>query len=280
MLRAEPNVCYEVYPSWADYKVSWQELKPHVSDPLRSSLLYEEDHAWFAKMGIVPRSPELIEVWDGPAGGGLIIEEARSKPNLTWYVLNKVTDVTSPMGASDARQGAEHVVYLEPLAVAYDPFRERRPRVYDQCTITYEHAEAAGDCIYWLIDFVKGTKEIDGLDDIPRLAQGFGLAADRLREVPPALAVETADWFWEEGHSLAWFAVRGGRDGIGFQYAVVVYIALYLCKEAGRRLKRMHLIADLETKARFRAIVAQRSREWRRLKAMKESRAKVKRRPE
>ncbi len=121
--------------------------------------------------------------------------------------------------------------------------------------ISFDHTESAGEQTYWFAAYEAGKKQLRGLDALPQLAAGFGLTVERLPQPPEALAAETADWDWRDGRTYDWYVVQGGRDGIGFQYAVIVYIGLHLCKVAGRRFKGLHSTAR-ETKTRFRKTLA------------------------
>ena len=258
MLHAEPNKHYDVYPSWAEYLVKWHELPKLLADPLASGLLDANDLR-YVENGTLPNAPEPFEMIDGPAGGGVIITTVERPPGLNWCVLSSFAEVPAPMGVNfEVRDNQAHVAYLEPSRPVYLALGRRRPKVYDNCAITFDHTEAAGDRVYWFVDSELGNKQSVVLGEIPRLAAGFGLTAQRLPEPPSALAAETADWGWKDGHSYVWYVVRGGRDGIGFQYAIIVYIGLHLCKVAGRRFKGLHLTAQLETKTRFRRIWAAR----------------------
>lgn len=246
----------------------WQECRVQVLDPLNSPLLDEMSLAWIARNQIKRVCPETIETLDGAVGGGIVIEHRRTPfPGLASCVLDTFAEQVSAPG-SDTRgnHGVCSVTYLEPSRAIYDPSVERRPRVYADCEVTYEHAQAAGEAMFWLVDFTAAKKEIAGIDNLPELGRGFGLEVQRLGEAPRPLAEETRSWFVEEDHEFVWFQVQGRRDGIGFNYAIVVYCALYLCKEAGHRFKRMHVISQLESKTQLRLQRAERARKdraWR-----------------
>jgi hypothetical protein len=258
MLRAEPNPRYDIYPSWADYKIKWHELPKLLADPLNSGLLDENDLRSIEN-GILPNVPEPCELIDGPAGGGIVITTVERPPGLNRCVLSRFAEVSAPMGVNfEVRGNQAHVAYLEPSRSLYLALGERRPRVYDGCAISFDHVEVAGDEVYWFVAYESGKSEISGLDEIPSLAAGFGLSVQRLDQPPNAVATETADWEWKGDRTYVWYIVDGGRDGIGFQYAIIVYIGLHLCKVAGGRFKGLHLIAQLESKVCLRKILAER----------------------
>jgi hypothetical protein len=260
LLKSEPKTLYAVYPSWASYEIDWQTLKPHVQDPLNSNLLDATTVQWIAHKKLRPQNPEPIETLDGPAGGGIVIEHLRTAPpGLVWYVFNEFAEGAAPLGVNGVRADrSEHVCYLQPARKLYG-FGRRPPKVYDLCYISFEHAESAGESLYWVVDFT-GKKEIAGLDEVSGLANGFGLEANRPEAEPPELASEVpellalgSDWYSWLDHRLVWYRVSGGREGIGYQFAIIVYVALHLRKVAGRAFKTMHLIGQVETKARFRS---------------------------
>jgi hypothetical protein len=255
VLFAEPNTDYWIYPSWADYKVKWGELPPLFADPIGTGCVDLLDQQYI-ESGVIANTVEPFAMLDGPAGGGIIITPIIKPRGLHGSVTNQFAEYSGAHGVgvdSLNREGSSHIAhvgYLKPLRPLY--IGERRPKVYDHCNTTFEHADSAADERFWLVDYVAGKREIAGLDEIPALAAGFGLSARRLAEPPAAVAVEAADWFWEEDHQYVWYQIDRGRDGIGYQFAIVVYVALHMCKVAGRRFDCMHLVAQLETRSRFR----------------------------
>jgi hypothetical protein len=258
MLHSEPNNHYEIYPSWADYKVKWHELPRLLADPLQSGLLDAND-LQSVEDGTLPSVPAPFEMIDGPAGGGIMITTLHRPPGLNWCVRKSFAEISAPMGVNfEVSDNQAQVAYMQPSRSLSLGLGERRPKVYDRCAISFDHTESAGDQIYWFAGYETGKKQLAGLDAVPQLAAGFGLTVQRLPQPPDALAAETADWGWREGDTYDWYIVQGGRDGIGFQYAVIVYIGLHLCKVAGRRFNGLHLTAQLESKTRFRKTLAER----------------------
>jgi hypothetical protein len=65
---------------------------------------------------------------------------------------------------------------------------------------------------------------------------------------PSDLPTETAGWFTNTEYESAWFEVAGDGDGIGFHFAVVVYIGQHLRSIAGPRVDAMHIVAQIEGK--------------------------------
>jgi hypothetical protein len=146
--------------------------------------------------------------------------------------------------------GHGFVSYLEPMGApgwqmgfAKKPLNIRQP-------LSFEHADSAGDEIYWVVRYKiarKVAKEIKGLSDMPAWARHFGLEARRLKSGPSdAVKSETDPWFTNPEYGSAWFEVSGDGDGIGYHFAVLVYIGNHLRWIAGPRLQTVHLVAEIE----------------------------------
>jgi hypothetical protein len=71
------------------------------------------------------------------------------------------------------------VACLEPAGPGWHFGLPKMPRNINPA-LSFEHAEAAGDRIYWVVRFKRArnpTNEIKGLSSLPALARGFGLDA-------------------------------------------------------------------------------------------------------
>ena len=150
-----------------------------------------------------------------------------------------------------------NVFYLEPndgplAGIPFAPAALRgRAKLY-VCGVSVEHAESARGSVYWVVGFERGRKGIKGLDEVENWAEHFGLNATRLGEVPETLRAETASWFVDPAYDYAWFGVESEQDGVGFHFAVVVYLAYLLRRVAGPRMFSMNLAADIEGKPNAR----------------------------
>ena len=169
MLHAEPKNYYDVYPSWADYQVKWHDLPRLLSDPLNSGLLHLDD-LQSVEDGTFPNVPDPFEMIDGPAGGGILIRTQPRLPGLSWCVLNSFADVSVPMGVNfEIRDHQANVVYLEPSRSLY--LLERRPKVYDNCEISFDHTESAGDHAYWFAAYETGETKLREVDENPAIGR-------------------------------------------------------------------------------------------------------------
>lgn len=263
MLYSEPGTAYEIYPSWAEYTVKWDDLARMLADPAGSGCV-DLNAISAIQHGLIADVVEPSSMIAGPEGGGIVVTPVITPPGLHHCVIGRFAEISGARGVGCDSLNLEgsldiaRVGYLEPKRSLY--VFERRPKVYDHCSTTFEHAESAGDGVYWVVDYVEARRPIAGLDDIPVWAAGFGLKVERLLTPPRAIGDETADWFWQEDHRMAWYSVDGGPGKIGYQFAIVVYIALHMCKVAGRRFDSMHLVAQLESRTRFRCRWAERRR--------------------
>jgi hypothetical protein len=258
MLRKETDRHFIVYPSWAQLPVKWDDLPRLLPEPLKSGFI--EPNFNFRKYGF-PERIQPLKLFDGPEGGGII--HWRGGPRERWLpgiVLTKNANMCPPngmdlfeMSAYDA--GEPGVAYLEPmgepgwqLGVAKKPLQLR------PC-LSYEHVDGAGEMIYWVVRFKRprsGNKIDKWLNRVPEWAHAFGLEARRLPEVPSSIRSTTDPWFPNPEYESAWFEVSGEDDGVGYHFAVVVYIGNHLRWVAGPCVDSMHLVADIEGKPRIR----------------------------
>lgn len=142
------------------------------------------------------------------------------------------------------------VRYIRPQ----DPFGMGfvRPEVYE-CATTTEHAESAGQGVFWICGYKKGRSRVDGVDQLPQWAAGYDLTVSLLDNVPPALAQETAGWFVDPSYQYEWFSVVGGGPHVGYHFAVLTYLALHLAKVGGKRVRYMHLVSQNDKKYQVRS---------------------------
>jgi hypothetical protein len=143
------------------------------------------------------------------------------------------------------------VCYLEPGASGSGLGNVKKPNSI-RPGLSFEHADAAEDKLYWVVRSKRARKpasEIEGLSKVPAWAQHFKLDAKRLTSGPSeALRSETAAWFTNPAYESAWFEISGNGNGLGFHFAVMVYIGNHLRWVAGPRMDRMHLVAQIESK--------------------------------
>jgi len=127
----------------------------------------------------------------------------------------------------------------------------RRKKLF-LCSASPEHVESDSDTAYWVVGYRKGKGELKSVAELPHLALHFGLTLDELAGVPTSLRVEVAPWFVDSGYLYKWFSVRGGKQSVDYQFAIVLYLALYLRKSAGSRMFCMHLVSAIEGKPNAR----------------------------
>jgi hypothetical protein len=251
MLIQEPNKTYLVYPSWAEggYAYSWSQLKAVLLGAEKEDAHVEADPN--AKPS--QRGHELRFI-DGAGGGGVIVQA----PYGAW----KGRGIMRQAGANfpDAAEMSpvrhlftSHVSYIEPYTgIGGLIVGGKRARSYAG-RMSAEHADAAREDRYWVFDFIEARSSIKAIDRIESLATGFGLVTKRLQEVPEAMRVETQDWFRGYSGQVIWYRVEGGENGAGFQFAMLMYIALNLAK-AIRGRQWAHLVAAIEGKPNARKL--------------------------
>jgi hypothetical protein len=251
MLHTEKVSEFIVYPSWAEMSATWEDLPRLFADPRSGEFLPQGFDT--LPRGWTDLPHELI---DGPAGGG-IIKYQRGAPGQAWtplLILTYEANLRAPNGMDGLLykcRDACPVLYIEPTGVGWRLGVAKKPRNI-RPGLSLEHAEAAGDNIYWVVRYRgarKTPKEIKGLSSLPAWAGHFGLDALALPHGPAeALRLETQRWFTNPENESAWFEISGDGDGVGFHLAVVVYIGNHLRWVGGPRVRSMHLVAQIEGK--------------------------------
>jgi hypothetical protein len=248
MLRKELDHNYIIYPSWAAPAYSWQGLRGLLADPIRSGYLEPgRDLEFFWAHGY-PRVPQRFTLTDGPCGGGIILWEGDPRADRGWRwlpiaILQSEADLRLPPGMDGIyRTFDAQVVAIEPHGGGLP----KRPALYT-CGASTEHVESAGQSVYWVL-CVAGARKIKGLESLPEWAGSFGIKVDRSAEVPADVLTDSGAWFADSACDRIWFDVSGGGDGVGYHFAVLVYLAYHLRRTAGRSVVSVHLLADIEGK--------------------------------
>jgi hypothetical protein len=269
MLRLENDRQYLVYPSWAVLPYRWENLPQLLANPKASGFLHGNipDDRW--------SNSHRIEYLNGPTGGGVItVHQTRNRPppdpdNPTrslpvnrWLgslVLASEANLRIPNGCGLAGDSfGPLVTYLEP----YPQFEEvslglrEKPKLY-LCAATPEHAETAGESVYWLASLDRRKRRPD-LGEVPGWAAAFGLTLTEVADLTAALRAETAAWFLEpSAFDNVWWQVTGGPRLAGWHFAVLVWLALH-ARSVVKPLRAMHLVARIEGQPRFRRTWARR----------------------
>jgi hypothetical protein len=264
----------------------WEDLPGLLADPVNSGYLDWNDKRYLLDERFAAKPMPYVLLDGGDGGGIIVVEHTRRGPNwLGDWVIEKDADYNTPIGIESGSHCfkvgeelvyIEHVCYLTLRGDAWLRFldqegehledddqpwegddvlksagiKKRKPKEYE-CTITFEHVDVAGANIYWLVVHTRRRGEIKGLDEVPAWAAGFGLHVERVDAVDESIQREAVDWYadpvWKPAdRKFVWYRVSGGSSGAGFQFAVLVYIALHLRMVGGSRLNAMHLVAQIE----------------------------------
>lgn len=256
MLMGEAERTFIVYPSWAETEVRWSDLRRDLADPLNSGFIQPDfDYRRFG----YPEEIQPYELIDGPEGGGIMWRGDPYRGRwLPLCVLTSGANLLEPNGvrilSPDYDPHDPYVAFLEP----YDnPLGSlgggKRTRVYN-IALSYENADAAGESVYWIVRFrrPKGrSREVQGLRQIPEWSQALGVEVRRLDDVPADVLLETAPWFAGDNNESAWYNATCDDSGLGFQFAVLVYVGNHLRHVAGAAMDSMHLVARIESRPNF-----------------------------
>jgi hypothetical protein len=108
--------------------------------------------------------------------------------------------------------------------------------------------ESEPELVYWLLSYRRSRIRLPGLSDLPKWAMHFGIQVTPLSQVPPQLEQEVACWFSNPEFELCWMQIQPPNNRLGFNFAVLLYLALHLRKVGGKRVQAMHLVANIEGK--------------------------------
>lgn len=258
MLRKVKDHSYVVYPSWASTSLSykWQNLPRLLADPLNSGYVANsDDPEYYWECCGYPRTPQPFKLIDGPVGGGIVMWEGDANAGRGWrwlpiVVLESEANLRLPNGMDSIwKQFDAQVVCMEPHGWGIGG----GPKLY-RCAVSTEHVDSAGESVYWLLCLKEGKRIAKGVGEIATWAAGFGLTVVLMFEVSTALLAESEPWFNGSSVRRIWFEVHGGGGEVGYQFAILVYIAYHLRWVGGTSVLSMHLVSDIEGKPNSRRL--------------------------
>lgn len=273
VLTKETDRNFIVYPSWAELAARWVDLPRHFADPLRSGFL--EPDFDYRRFGY-PETIQRHELIDGPVGGGIVVwwgdpyggrflplrvlsgskvREPADEPSQFLRGAN----ILEPNGvrnlSPDHNPHAPWVCFLEPYENRYWRLGIGKRTPMYNTSLSFEHVDAAEESVYWVVRYKRPrvrARDLPGLADLPEWSRTFGVDARRLDGPPAEVRQETDPWFTNAGYESAWFHASCEDTGLGYQFAVVVYIGNHLRHVAGAAMDSMHLIARIEGRPNFR----------------------------
>jgi hypothetical protein len=259
MLKLETEWHYWVWPSWATaFSFGWDEVPRLLADPVGTGCL-DLGELQSLEAGYLVNDPGPLEFFSGAFGNGVIAyQPVQGRAWIGACVFRKEADVSTALGMTTAADLANSVDFRK---VGFLELRgdaglrfwgegRKKPREYPT-SVTFEHVEAAGEDMYWLLDRQPGKSSLKGLDTLQQGAAAFGLAVEPVDEVCTEMMNEVRPWFTDLSR-MAWFRVSGGRALAGWQLAMMYYCAMHLKMLAGKRMRSMHLVAQIEHHPRLR----------------------------
>lgn len=254
MLRHEREVLYCVYPSWAEhtYSLSWKELIIVLRDPTKDAL-GRELMVDFSISGQLPKEQLDFEQVDGPVGGGILVRRSIS-PWIGLAILRKAGANFGPIEMRAARATfPTYVTFIEPYSSSSSKsIGASKHRNAYVCGATAEHSESAGDNIYWAFDVKDGLTDVE-IASIITLAASFGMAAilSLPADLPVPFQQEMQYILNQTSDKLTWFNIKCIDDRAGFHFSILLYVGLHV-RRTSRRLKWVHLVAQIEGRPRIR----------------------------
>lgn len=259
MLRKETDRNFIVYPSWAEMEARWEDLPRLFADPLKSGFM--DPNIPYRKFGY-PETIQPYELIDGPEGGGIIVWWG-DPDGGRWLPLTILTrgggNLLEFNGVRNLKPDFDP---HEPVVCTLEPAERRelvtwgivkKPRIYNT-SASYEHAEGAGDAVYWLVRFrPKGRKKaLAASGEVPGWGRAFGCEVTPIADPPADLLAETSPWFGNADEESAWFRAKHDDAGLGLNFAVVGYLAHHLRHVVGPSFASMHLVAQIEGTPNYR----------------------------
>ena len=252
MLIREFKRQYFIYPAYAELNYQWKDLPTFFKDPCRYSDSWQLNPYDPGEYGY-PEKIQPFELIDGPVGGGIIIAHIgfMGKVMEKWLpaiILTEGANLCCPDSMYETKDF--NICYLEPIYNrAADYGVEKKVKQY-HIGSTVEHIDSASGHVYWLFNLVPGHKNIQAIKSVPLWAKHFGLEVERISKIPEEVATEIDEWLLERNTQYICFDVKSCKDSMGYNFAVLVYIGLHLASLAPRRIKRVHLLAEIEGKIR------------------------------
>lgn len=253
MLMMEMDWRYIVWPSWArSFSFSWENLPRLIADPVAAGCV-NINTMELIRIGQIINAPGFVEYYSGAFGGGVIARE--HTPSVYWLgydVFTQDADVTKALGMTTAHcreTGFDfrNVAFLE---LRGDSGLKRagtgwkKPREYP-CSVSFEHVDSAGEVMYWLLDSEIGAEHHPAFEALREAARGFGLEVESNILPPSSVLEEVQPWFTNPSR-MTWFSVSGGLLRAGWQLAMMYYCAMDLKRRLGKRMRCMHLVAQIE----------------------------------
>ncbi len=252
-MRHSSDKHYIIDPSWAKTEYRWEDLPRLLADPLASGYLHKaQDPDYYWRCGY-SKTIQPFTLTDGPCGGGIImwegVEYAHHQRWLPGCVLHNQANLRHVNGMNLIEKWFDPgVTVMEPHGGGTYPVRRGDYR----CGASTEHAEAAGESVFWVVCTTKEASKIKQLQSLPTWAKAFGLDVVPRPAPPPGVEAESDPWFPNPDHQRIWYEVIGGGDEVGFHFAVLVYLGYHMRWVAGKCLFSVHLIADIEGKPNCR----------------------------
>ena len=245
MLQSEHDRLYLVYPPGIEFSYRWEDLPAILSAPLKSG--YLDTNIDWPRRGF----PELVkpcQMLDGVSGGGIIAVDV--KPLEKWLpaiILGKEADLLTPSAMlNNWEEFPFHMCVLEPNNEPYQPVI-KGSRGYLGCSAaTAESLPGLEGNVYWIItgDFPGKSESI--IADTVKAGASLGCHAVPLNGVPAHLQEKANPIFSRVGPSSVVLYVTSNATGAGLQYAVLVYVGLFLRYRYRRKVKSVHMLAAME----------------------------------
>jgi hypothetical protein len=250
MLHAERQRRYVIYPPGVSFSYSWDELPDLLADPLSSGYLdpREDWNGLGFPSAILPCS-----FIGGPWGGGIIYVELDIEEKwMPGLILSKEANIHAPATT------IPHLNTLPFWVSVLEPRNELGMRRikgssgFRMCeAATVEHLDHNNDETYWLVTGTIQTHEMPELNSSIKEASALGCDCEPVASLPECITNQLSNLFKRSGSRCIAFRATRHPAGVGLNFAIMLYVALYLQRRFGTRIQSMHLLGNIEGSPRI-----------------------------
>ncbi|MBN1125285.1 MAG: hypothetical protein JXA82_09770 [Sedimentisphaerales bacterium] len=252
MLTIEENKKFLIFPSWLNVAYTWEDIPAIIQDPFKHNLAWKYNYTKEEIEGYGYSFDVPVDILNGPCGGGILVQHPPK--GKAWAVRGALTfdkgaDIRSPQYLEsygrEFRYNKLNVAHLEHRAHAGSLYRFDKPPKNPMLYCSVEHTDCLIDSeMYWLVTGRSPGKS-EMLYELPTWAKAFDVDLKIVSKVDSALEEFIKSWVPDKLKHV-WLRLTSNNRGLGFHFAVLMYFGFHLATTEKRRMKSMHLLADIE----------------------------------
>ncbi len=243
MIPYNANIFYLVYPSWADFNPSWEELPLLFSASIESGTLNERSD--WTELGYVT-GKNCYDFINGPRGNGVIRGIGSLSSKYLWKaaLISKVSWCLPPgiprfgvpdyqVGCLEEKERAEHALGFEKKARTYVP------------SVSLEYESGSDAVVFVSLTFRKGKVDEEACRLFISWWLGFGVKCHPYED--------EEEWLPKKAHSLTaadrehrWLVLQRTIEDAGLILARALYLGCAAKRLSPSNLLAVHLIGNFE----------------------------------